>query len=711
MANDSRKGGSDRLSIKISFNPDSQGKRPENVFAYLFNPSGQLVERVAVAKGEATFAAKPPKADQSMRIMIGPDTGDSKPTVAELRRRGASEHYAEVLEGRWRDRIDLTIDSLDWGIWILGRCCVRGKVVKRVGSGSNTVDLPVCTATVEVYEVDPIWILLRKLPDLELDRFRQLIIKGPPDPGPKREIVDFKTDRFSDLNPQPLPPRVGAMARLKSAGDSGPTAEQMQSIFEMPSSVKYAALTGSLSAFRAELALNPDYVWPLFCWYWWRWVTKTKVGEGTLDAQGRFNVCFWQGFFNPDIPDLWFKVIQDKGTPLENVIYEHYPVPCWTWWDYQCGSEVVLYADQDARTCYDDPIYPMDGEWVILEALGTILPDMVYGLSQSLAATTSSGVGGNIGTIANGGPVESPFANLIRTRLQFSSGLRALGTLYRVSASIDGGATWTLLDGEVRRTYVRTVNGQPAYDRYKLGPSTSVPLNFFQSQPLAAPSGGAWTIPASSERDDLTSAYLPTIPSGPTQIDHGKVMLKVEIFTSAGAPLPMGGGTPYDFFLYVSETVDPISASTLPATVTLSGNSMTFTLHVDNRPCYAEIKQPAIGSVKASLNCGGLNYSDPTDDVTVPFTASQPDMRCTHGFSMVRGANNAFPYVESADATPGEFHTTSQISDMLAGCSGAAFSANLGVHALATDGWDRQAQFDRYWVYAFMLTPGPAPHP
>jgi hypothetical protein len=60
---------------------------------------------------------------------------------------------------------------------------VRGNLNKRVLIGGTYENFPVCNATVEVYEVDPIWIILPKLPDLVLDKLRDIILNPRPIPG------------------------------------------------------------------------------------------------------------------------------------------------------------------------------------------------------------------------------------------------------------------------------------------------------------------------------------------------------------------------------------------------------------------------------------------------------------------------------------------------------------------------------------------------
>ncbi len=66
---------------------------------------------------------------------------------------------------------------------------VRGNVVKKVVSGGITMDLPVCGATVEIYEVDPIYILIPKLPIEIIEHIRDFITKPPPPTPPVKATV------------------------------------------------------------------------------------------------------------------------------------------------------------------------------------------------------------------------------------------------------------------------------------------------------------------------------------------------------------------------------------------------------------------------------------------------------------------------------------------------------------------------------------------
>ena len=104
-----------------------------------------------------------------------------------------------------------------WHCWLHGFCVVRGNLNKRVLIGGTYENFPVCNATVEVYEVDPIWIIIPKLPDLVLDRLRHIIVDPRPVPIP-----------VPDPGPDPAPFARAAMlqqpmTRSRSKSNSGPT--------------------------------------------------------------------------------------------------------------------------------------------------------------------------------------------------------------------------------------------------------------------------------------------------------------------------------------------------------------------------------------------------------------------------------------------------------------------------------------------------------
>lgn len=157
---------------------------PEGV-AYAFSSSGRLLARERLGeKGTAAlvFAAAPEAI--GVRVVVGPDLPGEEVRISELRRRGAVERRLRIDPDTLSPSAKFVVPPGDWRCWLLGRCWVRGTLRKRVESGGMTLDLPVCHATVEVYEVDPLRVILPRLPDLEIERFRDLLIHPPPWPPP-----------------------------------------------------------------------------------------------------------------------------------------------------------------------------------------------------------------------------------------------------------------------------------------------------------------------------------------------------------------------------------------------------------------------------------------------------------------------------------------------------------------------------------------------
>jgi hypothetical protein len=52
---------------------------------------------------------------------------------------------------------------------------VDGTRVKRTVSGGVVPDLPVCDATVDMYEIDPWPLIVARLPDVDLERLRDSV--------------------------------------------------------------------------------------------------------------------------------------------------------------------------------------------------------------------------------------------------------------------------------------------------------------------------------------------------------------------------------------------------------------------------------------------------------------------------------------------------------------------------------------------------------
>ncbi len=687
---------------------DSQGsdRRPSTA-AYAFSPGGRFLGQGAIdAKGQASFEVSLGDAPTGLRLLVGPATDDKLPSLEELLRRGAQERHLRVGLEEARLKVELPIHPDIWRPWLLGLCLVKGTLQKRVLRDGITVDLPVCRATVEIYEVDPIWILIPKLPKDLIDRLRDVLVNPIPMPDPPPEI-------FPGLGPIPFPgPRPGpgpdpAPFALNLAETHRVDPVAISALHEASGSttLRFMALSGSDQAFRQSLIDHADLIRPILCWLHPTLVTTRRIGTAHTDDCGHFRTYIFKGFANPDQPDLYFRATQRLFGFFNVTIYAPTPIACHTWWDYVCGTEVSLYTSHPlAMTCSPCPPVIAGDNWVLFMAIGNFPLSRIHGTGQALGASTSTNLG-----LTDG---EAPWGGLLRPRLEFDNSLRdSLGVkYYRLSWKRDAepDTAYKHLNGAISRHYAHMIGTDLVLDAYPLGPQTKGSEGNLFEIPPSIPPLGQWSIPDAVE--DTTSGKFNTVAADGTPILNGKVQVRVELFDAAGAPVTIGAkGIRYfvPTSMDLSGTIHTVDASTLGL---VAGNAMVITLHVNNEACTASIAPPAIGGVIADPCCGVLKYGH-GDSVTLAWQASQPHGFATYSFGVVRGVSGV--YSSSGSVGGGSFSVSRTVDHLLNdnlpsgcavdGCPVAGFSENLSVYAMATDGWSRQSQYDRSFVRAFVL--------
>src|SRR5690606_10658330 len=135
-----------------------------------------------------------------VRVLVGPrlELEDSELLSALIR----LEATERMIRPGLADRIIVPIDRIQWHCW-LRFCTVRGTLVKRVNVGDTLSEFPVCDAEVEVYEVDPVPLILPRIPDYILERLREIIRHPIPDPNPDpflpRPSIPGPADRFESM--------------------------------------------------------------------------------------------------------------------------------------------------------------------------------------------------------------------------------------------------------------------------------------------------------------------------------------------------------------------------------------------------------------------------------------------------------------------------------------------------------------------------------
>ncbi|MGE0360905.1 MAG: hypothetical protein AB7H93_06055 [Vicinamibacterales bacterium] len=739
------------LSLTVS--TTERPKFSEPLTAFLFDAQGALAERADVKDGRVTL--KTPSGGLGRhRLFIAPAVDETRPlTPASLTRLGA---YEPVLHRHDGIVTDITIPGVVIDHWPFCVCWVRGRVVRAADNRA------VCDARVHICEVDRIPWIIAELPDFEVVKLRDdlldLLRRPPvpprpwpdpwppdPDPGPfpgPRPGPDpsplFRFDRGAisgfdpqpdppgtrvGLNPQPLPPRsrvrLNPQPEPPSAGSAGEAivlAPDLQARLRSTSPV----------VVRATLIEHWKLLLPWLCWRPWFWRYRCdEVAVVTTDNQGRFETRV----FYPcggDRPDLYFWVEFDFGSGFETVY--HPPIACHTWWDYACGTEVVLrVTDPRVPGCEHEPDLP--GCQVVVLSIGP-------GVAVREVQTSGGGEGQTLAGQPFGHTLE-PRVDFSRTELIVNKNVPYYRWSYRRLSAPDGGA------GPVDASSVPlggtpTVLTKDVYRHYKLGtsypselmgpmPSGPAPLpNLFRIRPQNPPAGTEWVV--LDEHVDLATAYFDThtlagaTGASPTTPDlaAGRYELILELFDAAGALVDW---TAKGIDLRITDQDAPFGTGTITTSpapaynrVLVGGHTMGFrmVLRVDNNRCYAEIL-PVGGDVTPDPDCGFHNYSDPSDDAALSFVARHPHQFATYGFSTTRGPGGTIGaagtggtagaagtngFVETSDFT---YAKDVAVSALLGTCGNAAFGEGLDVHATATNGYTRLSGYDAHDIAAFAL--------
>ena len=698
-------------------------KAPE-VSAYAFSSEGRLLASAPIdAKGAATLKVPALPTAARLRVLVGPKTDKDSADFSDLIRRGAQEKHLRVDPKTPRFELELTIFPDIWHCWLLGLCFVRGTLNKRVLIGGKYENYPICNAVVEVYEVDPIWIIIPKLPDFVIDRLRDIIVDPRPTPVP-----------IPEPGPDPAPFARAAMLQTTAEFRHRLDADAVVTLRQLSgaSNLRYAAQLGSKPQFQQALIDHARLIQPLLCLYYPHFVTKQLVATAQTDECGHFQTLFFKGCNNPDTPDLYFKAKQRLFGFFDIYIYAPTPIACHTWWNYTCGTEVTLYTSSPwAHTCSPcPPVVGPDGKnrWVAFLAIGGHGLNNIYGTAPDLSVSTTPA---NLGLTQGG----APWGGMLLPRLLFSNDLEVAGVrYYQLSWRKGSSGTFLPLTGQVHHYYrhdvVTPIGNMPAWTPEFLGPFSvddgmghQVPNLFKIPFPSVAPAG-VWDVPPDINeiKEHFANAKFPSQDIAPGMhydgdgnlvgLDKsGKYEIKVDLFNTTGQPVSIG---PLGIVYAVptdpdgTGTINTVDASTLGL---VSGNSMVITLHVDNNRCFAGIDAPTIGATSADPCCGVLKYQV-GDSVTMAWRAEHPHNFANYSFTVVRGIQVVISESgQVASSTSPKLQTVDHLlNDNLPagcpinGCPVAGFSENLYVDSLATDGWTSELGYDASAVRAFVLS-------
>lgn len=704
----------DRSSVKMKvrtelIDPQQSDNKPD-VVAYAFSSGGQLLDRSSVNKsGDAVLNLPDSDNAQRIRVIIGPNIEgrDNEPVnVAEVLRRGGEERLLRVDPDNIPQPF-IPVLPESWLCWLRGLCRVQGKLLKKSTSGGISMDLPVCNATVEVYEVDPWQVLIPRLPDSVIDRLRDIILR----PIPVPELIP----EFDPPIPLPDPPPFSNERGIRlfdqiERNIAQPTIRtNVQPVAQIESAeidnLRLIAANSSTFQFRNALLDYADVIRPIFCLYFPWAVTKQLVATATTDDCGRFFATFSMGC-SSDVPDLYFiakqRILPFPFPPI--TIYEPKPVQCHTYWNHDCSDEVTLYTSHPlARTCPPCPPVIAPNNWVLMMAIGNYPANLIQhdDTASDFGRATQARSGGQVG---------SPFGGFLRFRAEFDNSLRDDLNVryYRMSWRKAGSSgAFTPMDTEVHRHYTHEVGSELVLEAYNLGPKVvGSQSNLFEIPP-ALPPVGQWSVPDVLE--DLTSAKWNTEVHAPAT-EHGHYEIKMELFDASGNAVDISTlGIKYRLpdTDDLNGTIPTVDAATLGL---VDGNAFVMTIHVDNNACDAGLPAPSLGGSEANP-CGVLEYNPSSPGiVSMPFVATHPNDFATYSFVLRRGIEvQTPPTVTGQPVSTASSPINMGTSALLEGCPVAGFSEDVYVAAMAFNGWGRLSKFDAHANRAFVLAPQQPP--
>lgn len=428
-------------------------------------------------------------------------------------------------------------------------------------------------------------------------------------------------------------------------------------------------------------------------------------------------------------PNLYFKAEQHHGMVWQWIYRPS--VYCNTYWNYACGSEVVIHVtDPSAVPCAPgDPVDPPPGvtTWVMPFAVGGT---KIWG-TPPLAPPAPAGWVKSGGLTDYGGFIDAPFGSFLGFRHGSSinipsAAIKYYRWRYRKAATVD----WFDMHEPVVRHYVhQRPAALPTFPVYPLGPHTvGTNANLYEFKPPAPPGPGMGDPPGTITYwptddffADIYTGYLDT-PALPPNVAGaaGQYQIKLEIFDGAGNQVMPGPGT-FEFIVPKGVDVDGVTVlARNTAALEIDAGGFVFNLHIDNNECTASIDAPHIGMVATADECGFLRYN-PMDatPVSIGFHAQHPNHFATFSFTMVRGAIGLPGAGASGEVAAlaagaytgdgnGNFTHAFPRGDLLGTCINAAFAEDLNVYAKATTGWGSNiSSYDAGALRAFALAPIP----
>lgn len=711
---------------------------------HLFDARGKHIASAAIEAGRLVLELPTARLRRASLWISPKHPNAGQPTLEMMRRLHAYQPTVTLRPGA---AIELRIPEDLWPRWRLCLTRVVGRVVRPMEIAGQLHELPVCHARVHICEADPLPMLFRRLPDLQLLRVRDELLRLHE--GPVPSVPPVPLDHGPMLTPRVELVRgarpwlqVGAVRPMMGAPRQ-PFASLMMTRAELrelsevrklfgeelrvaptpritlPTTLRDALASPSPAVIRTAMNLHLETIIPLLCWWPWIWpfIQYDEMQVVETDAQGRFEalIIYSCGGDKPDIYSWVEYSINGVWTP----VYKP-PAVCTTRWNYVSGTEVILRV-RDPRVPWCEEPQAIPGKQVAVITLGNKIN--VHQVDQ----TSGLAPGGR----PLGGSIEPTL--WFGEDLQQGNGATHYKWSYRrVYTDMTPAESWHNVDDlEVGRHYgVITATNTILFKSFKLGPDEAVTSDsLYKIQPKDPPTG-SWA-PQLNARANTASAYL---VSG-TQQDHkrlpdGYYELKLELFNNTGAgPVRVAD---VDFQMPPAHVAAPfptnMDLALVPAPsaylIEEAGRVIAFrmVIRIDNNDCDAVIHQAVVPG--STQECGFISFDatlPASMNTTLGFEATHLNDFASLSFSVYRGSCLLDPLGAAGNVgvsplsgytleSIGVYRRTLPTTSLLGAfsicpetCTNGAFAEHLHVNALATDGWGDLDYLDAHAVAAFAL--------
>ncbi len=713
------------ITFKVGF--ETKPERDLQLVAHIFDNFGTYIKTLPVKDGQFTLK----ESFQGKQLYIAPadlPTG-GKLTIQNLEALGA--YQPAIPHSALRKQVVelATIPSISVANWFYCICRVRGKVVKPFSIFGIDFEIPVCHARVHICRLES---RIRFISDIDLINIRDILLREPDFPFPIPEPDPFQIPNI----PRPIGfnAMMGDMG-TPMAGISTTVATSVQPLSisaDLRRDLLYSSSAQQIRASLKDYLQLPKSILP-FCIVDILYSCE-EMDMVETDAQGRFDkqllvpcsakkdFYFWVEYL---INGVWQTVYR--------------PSYCTgAFWNYICNTSVTLSVN--------DPRIPLScrptqtASFFEIVSIGSgALPSRIHQRTVTNPVTLAKGgVSANTGLIPMGYGGDSPFGSSLYIYANTGIGFPSADSthyrcIYKKTSDPDIDSSWTSVNnGSFFRYYNEEFdtgggNSQVLTKGYELKDVNG--LDFYKITHEDVEDDLGLPVAPVLNREWSNDVY-PIAVLDSTKLDDTHYDVRVEIYKKTGTTFTLT--TIAKSVFKVPDPTNPAMSQDAPdqllARVTHGGvTSFAFemTIRVDNNSCDAAIDNALANGSAADPQCGMLSYgANKNVPLTLGFKAKHVNDFATLSFSVIRGNANPIPpsnangevgnsplgdYTGTDIVDPDATHNrhfvsnTLTVAQFLGTCEGAAFSQNLYVAALATDGSQRLNGYDASSVAAFAL--------